>query len=238
MTSVRRKRSMSSASSAVMPGRLPASRHQSRPAPWRSEIARPSVSTGERSANSWLIWKVRAMPSRTRRWGSRRVIGSPSSRISPPEGRNTPASRLTKVVLPAPFGPMSAWRAPFSIASEIAFAATMPPNRLSRFFVSSTAGMVRASLRHQLASGPQPIEPADDRLFEHRYPPHQHVPCETERQYDARRDNEARHGRKIEPEREPNDQDGDDAAINAPIHHHHDEHEPDPELPVSRGEIG
>src|SRR5215470_11435330 len=112
MTSTSRNRSSSSATSAVMPARLPTTRHQSRPEPWRSETARPSVSIGVKSANSWLIWKVRAMPSRTRRCGSRFVIDAPSSRISPPDGRSMPVSRLTNVVLPAPFGPIRAWRAP------------------------------------------------------------------------------------------------------------------------------
>ena len=36
------------------------------PEPSRSEMASPSVSSGVRSANSWLIWNVRVMPSRTR----------------------------------------------------------------------------------------------------------------------------------------------------------------------------
>ena len=47
-------------------GLLPTSRHQSPPEPRRSETASPMVSSGVRSRNSWLIWKVRAMPSRTR----------------------------------------------------------------------------------------------------------------------------------------------------------------------------
>ncbi len=57
---------MRSEISSVMPWRVPTIRHQSRPEPWRSEIASPSVSIGVKSANSWLIWKVLAMPSFTR----------------------------------------------------------------------------------------------------------------------------------------------------------------------------
>src|SRR3984957_12654860 len=55
-----------------------------------------------------------------------------------------PVSRLTKVVLPAPFGPINAWRAPPLIASEIEFAAMMPPNRLPRLRVSRTGAMSAA----------------------------------------------------------------------------------------------
>ena len=39
----------------------------------------------------------------------------------PAVGRSTPVSRLMIVVLPAPFGPISAWRAPFSTESETSF---------------------------------------------------------------------------------------------------------------------
>ena len=40
---------------------------------------------------------------------------APSSMMRPAVGRSTPVSRLIIVVLPAPFGPIRAWRAPFSI---------------------------------------------------------------------------------------------------------------------------
>ena len=52
------------------------------------------------------------MPSRTRAWAGRRVMSRPSKRIVPASGRRRPQSRLTRVVLPAPFGPISAWISP------------------------------------------------------------------------------------------------------------------------------
>ena len=67
--------------------------------------------------------------------------------MRPAVGRSTPVSRLMIVVLPAPFGPISAWRAPFSTDSETSFAATMPPNCLVRPLVSSTGGIVALRLR-------------------------------------------------------------------------------------------
>src|SRR5262249_48813527 len=39
-------------------------------------------------------------------------MSSPSSRMRPADGRSTPVSRLITVVLPAPFGPIRAWRGP------------------------------------------------------------------------------------------------------------------------------
>ena len=92
----------------------------------RSETARLMVSSGVRSPNSWLIWKVRAMPSLTRRCEAYAVMSRPSSRMRPAVGRSTPVRRLISVVLPAPFGPISAWRAPFSTFSETLLVAVEP----------------------------------------------------------------------------------------------------------------
>src|SRR5713226_6187509 len=65
--------------------------------------------------------------------------------MRPAEGLSTPVSRLITVVLPAPFGPIKAWRAPFSIRSETPLTAAMPPKCFSRPTVSSTTGMGSAS---------------------------------------------------------------------------------------------
>ena len=79
-------------------------------------------------------------------------MSSPSSRMRPADGRSTPVSRLMTVVLPAPLGPISAWRAPFSILSDRPATAVRPPKCFSRPTVSSTAAMVSA-LR---PAGPRP----------------------------------------------------------------------------------
>src|SRR5215471_11373944 len=75
-------------------------------------------------------------------------MSCPSSRMRPAEGRSTPVSRLITVVLPAPFGPIKAWRAPFSILSETPATAAMPPKCFSRPTVSSATGMSASLLRH------------------------------------------------------------------------------------------
>src|SRR5947209_5910408 len=83
------------------------------------------------------------MPSCTRLCGSRPVMSRPSSRMLPAVGRNTPVRMLMIVVLPAPFGPISAWRAPFSTESVTSLVAIMPPNCFISPFVSS-AGAISA----------------------------------------------------------------------------------------------
>jgi hypothetical protein len=55
-----------------------------------------------------VIWNVRTTPRRTRRCGASVVMSRPSRRIVPEVGSSTPVSRLMSVVLPAPFGPISA----------------------------------------------------------------------------------------------------------------------------------
>ena len=48
-------------------------------------------------------WPARPMTSRTRLGSAAASI--PATRICPPSGRNSVATALTNVVLPAPFGP-------------------------------------------------------------------------------------------------------------------------------------
>src|SRR5256885_14022181 len=85
------------------------------------------------------------MPSCTRLCGSRPVMSRPSSRMVPAVGRSTPVNMLMIVVLPAPFGPISACRAPFSTESVTSLVAIMPPNCFTSPFVSST-GAISAPL--------------------------------------------------------------------------------------------
>ena len=59
-----------------------------------------------------VIWKVRAMPRATRCGDRQARDVSPSSTISPAVGGKNPLIMLKKVVLPAPFGPMTARSSP------------------------------------------------------------------------------------------------------------------------------
>src|SRR6202034_2103053 len=90
------------------------------------------------------------MPSRTRWCGRSPVMSLPARMMLPAVGRSTPVSRLITVVLPAPFGPIKACRAPFSIDNETSCAAIMPPKRFSRPTVSRI-GTASTSLPHRIA---------------------------------------------------------------------------------------
>ena len=75
MTSARRKRSRISTTSSITSG---SAADQAPPVAADARAARRPrarcVSSGVRSANSWLIWNVRTMPSRTRSCGSSAVM--------------------------------------------------------------------------------------------------------------------------------------------------------------------
>ncbi len=58
------------------------------------------------------FWNVRAMPSLARRKVGKVSIRTPSNRIAPDVGRVTPAIMLNSVLLPAPFGPITALISP------------------------------------------------------------------------------------------------------------------------------
>ncbi len=90
----------------------PALRHMLLQLPSRSPIVMQMFSSTVRPRNNWLIWNVRARPRRARTVWLTLVISSPLSSTRPEFGFSAPVMRLTSVVLPAPFGPISARRAP------------------------------------------------------------------------------------------------------------------------------
>ena len=112
------------------------------------------------------------MPRRTRWCGS--TIGDVLAveEDAPAVGRSMPVSRLMNVVLPAPFGPISAWRAPFSICSDTSFVATMPPKffaEADRFERGVRHADGRAcALRYRLRRANQRAHPLAQRLAEIR----------------------------------------------------------------------
>src|SRR5687767_382106 len=105
--------------------------------PLLSATASATLSSTGRWRNSVVTWKVRPRPPRTRADCGARVTSWPPSRIWPEEGASAPISMLTKVVLPAPFGPMSAWRAPGSSRKSMLSATVSAPKLLQSLLVSS-----------------------------------------------------------------------------------------------------
>src|SRR4029453_18446983 len=64
-------------------------------------------------------------------------MSSPASRMVPECGSSCPVSCLIRVVLPAPFGPITACNSPRATSSETLSVATIPPNRRTRFSTRS-----------------------------------------------------------------------------------------------------
>src|SRR5439155_500830 len=125
------------------------------------------------------------MPSLTRAAWTTPVMSRPLSRIAPAVGRRTPVKRSTNVVLPAPFGPIRAWRAPASSRKLISRAAASAPKlrqsaRVSRIGLVMTprlapAGGVITVVRSPRTAGPPPRDAGDrrrDRVAENEASPH------------------------------------------------------------------
>eukprot|EP01136_Pigoraptor_vietnamica_P012860 Opistho-1_new@53223 len=126
-------------------------------------------------SNRVVVWKVRATPRRATSSVRSGTMSRPSNVMLPLVGLMTPPIRLKKVVLPAPFGPMMALILPRSIVVLTSFTAALPPKRLVRFLISSTAhlrlGLNRGRLgdrlrRHRLPAR-APAHPAADDAVRH-----------------------------------------------------------------------
>src|SRR3990172_1890431 len=74
------------------------------------------------------------------RWGFRASIRCPRNRISPASARYAPEMRLSTVVLPEPFGPMSPRISPLRTDSSRLSTATRPPNALRNPRVARISG--------------------------------------------------------------------------------------------------
>src|SRR5262249_41989657 len=133
--------------------------------------ASAALSSAVNSVNSELIWNERASPSWLRRCTGSAVMSPPSKRIRPESGATSPASWPIRVVLPAPFGPMTACSSPRTTSSMMWSDATTPSKRLARSSICSKASAMTEPRRrigdlYRTPSG---------RLFEQSVDP---TPCE------------------------------------------------------------
>src|ERR1700736_897618 len=87
-----------------------------------------------------VIWYEREMPLREMRSGESPVMSSPLNRMRPDEGRSTPVRQLKNVLLPAPFGPITARISPRGSSKLMALSGATPPKRMPRSSVRSTGG--------------------------------------------------------------------------------------------------
>src|SRR5664280_2251371 len=95
-----------------------------------------TFSSTERWANTAEIWNERTTPRRAIAADFSAVMSSPSNRICPDVGTRNLVSRLKHVVLPAPFGPISAWIVPRRTRRFTLSTATKPLNSFVNSFVS------------------------------------------------------------------------------------------------------
>ncbi len=89
-----------------------------------------------RCGNTAEIWNERMTPRRAICAGRSRVMSVPLKTIWPAVGSRNLVSRLKQVVLPAPFGPISAWIEPRRTRRFTPFTAMKPLNSLVRPRVS------------------------------------------------------------------------------------------------------
>ena len=114
-------------------------RKNTSPSRLRWMIARRRLSSTLRSRKNRLIWNVRTIPARARFISPLDKTDTPSSRMSPSDGVSRPEIKFTSVVLPAPFGPISAVRAPCSRTRLIFCDTRRPPNDSDTLLSSSRA---------------------------------------------------------------------------------------------------
>src|ERR1700716_3597841 len=79
-----------------------------------------------------VIWNERASPRLARLLAGSAGMSSPAKRVPPASGRRLPASCAISVVLPAPFGPMTACVSPSSTSSSMPALARKAPKLLYR----------------------------------------------------------------------------------------------------------
>src|SRR5690242_9782233 len=119
------------------------------------------------------------MPSLTRLACVTAVMSLPLNSTCPAVGLSTPVSRLISVVLPAPFGPMSACLAPTpSLKSTLRVAASAP--KLMDSCRVSRSGVVMLACSWRRAPWPKtsgdPIVEADDAVAREQRNQHEQEP--------------------------------------------------------------
>ena len=94
--------------------------------------ASATLSRAENSGSTEVIWNERARPLATRCGMVSPVMSSPAKRIVPAFGAISPESWAIAVVLPAPFGPISAWISPSATSRFRLSVAVRPPEPLDQ----------------------------------------------------------------------------------------------------------
>src|SRR5882724_7438869 len=149
----------------------------------RSSAPTMTLSSTVSAGNGRTIWNVRPMPRRQTSSGVRPSMRWPWNAIVPVFGANTPAIRLNIVVLPAPFGPITAKIAPSGTAKLTSATARSPLKFLETPATSSIKAMSRLRLL-ALAEAQQAGERRPDAMRQ-RHDNHQQADA-VEHAFDAR----------------------------------------------------
>src|SRR3978361_2255280 len=99
-----------------------------------------TCSNTESSENSCGFWNVLITPSEAMTLGRAPATSLSFQNTRPALGGSNPASRLSSVVFPDPFGPKMPMISPFSMPNDTSDTATRPPKRFVRFSTLRSMG--------------------------------------------------------------------------------------------------
>src|SRR5215211_1222853 len=144
--------------SAASAGAFSASSASTRPkkrklVPERACTASATFSSTENSGRMEVIWNERASPRAARACAGIAVMSVPAKIMRPASGAISPQIWLISVVLPAPFGPITACNSPGWTSKVTSSLAMRPPNLLHSASTRNT-GSATAELSRQLACEP------------------------------------------------------------------------------------
>ena len=105
--------------------------------------ANATLSSAEKSAQSWVIWNERPNPASARFGTLQPVMSAPKKAMRPASGLISPVIWPMSVDLPAPLGPMIAWRSLASTLRVTLSVARRAPKLLVRPVRVRTAVMAR-----------------------------------------------------------------------------------------------
>ncbi len=122
-------RSRAASAACRRAGSAAARRKARRPGVSRACAASRTFSSTVMVRMTLVRWNERPIPARARRQDGQPATSAPCRCRRPPVGGSSPASRLVRVDLPAPFGPITACNSPTFSAMSTASTATRAPKR-------------------------------------------------------------------------------------------------------------
>src|SRR6516165_4804971 len=142
--------------------------------PARDCTASATFSSAEKPGRIELTWNDRAKPSSARACVGKAVMSRPPNWMVPASGAISPEIWLISVVLPAPFGPMTAWSSRGMTANVRSSVTTSAPNDLRSRSRCSTASGTSEPPRQVAREADEAAAREQDDEHEHR--PEDHLP--------------------------------------------------------------